>query len=486
MSWEDLVTTALLGTTRRPLEESGVDEQVRALLPVGDPPAQLLDAAALTAVRRRAGARLLRADAQFPEPAAPEPRRTTPPAATRTLQSSLRSRDTELLLEFLALAGERGLVVAPEALPALLDAGVGNRAVADAAAGVLGTRGRWLAAQRDTWVPQAARSGTGRAEEWEFATLPDRVEILRALRRDAPDHSRELLRRSWSTSTPDERERFTAELATGLAPADEDLLELALADRRRGTRDHAAALLARLPTSGYARRTLDRVAACVRWEQHRFVVEPPLSCDEPGVELRSEGVRAHRLRQLVAATPLGHWTALVGGTPADVLAVPVGDGWRATLVEAWTEAAVRQADPTWAAALVPTAGRAVRGDLLTVLDPPTRARVVGDLLARRPADAALATAVLRDCPAPWAPELGTAALADTVTRSWPASAGIGARERFDVLAHRLPPAQAPLLRECAVSAGWSDAARAFALRALDVLESRRSFHAALHEELEHP
>ncbi|MDX2598378.1 hypothetical protein PV343_39985, partial [Streptomyces sp. WI03-4A] len=45
--WEDLVTTALLGTDRRP----------PAVAPGGQAPAALLDAAAVATVRRRAGLR---------------------------------------------------------------------------------------------------------------------------------------------------------------------------------------------------------------------------------------------------------------------------------------------------------------------------------------------------------------------------------------------------------------------------------------------
>jgi hypothetical protein len=344
------------------------------------------------------------------------------------------------------------------------------------------------------WRPQGSRSGTGRNEEWEFANLADRLEILRALRREDPARSRELLRESWSGATADERETFTDELAHGLGAGDEDLLERALADRRRATRDRAAALLARLPGSGYSRRMVDRVRTCVRRERGGFHVVPPTDCDEgmtrdaivagahPGVEVRSEGVRAHWLRQLVAATPLRYWTDLVDGSPEDVLRTPVGDGWRATLLEAWSEAAVRQADPHWAAALLPTAGKQVRPELLSVLDPTTRSRLVAGLLARKPADAAVATALLRDCAAPWTPELATAALADTVSRSWPASAGIGLRERFDLLAHRLPPGQSGPLQQFLVIPGLSDAARATAVRALELLELRRNLHAELQEE----
>ncbi|MER5602841.1 hypothetical protein ABT085_38050, partial [Streptomyces sp. NPDC002265] len=63
-SWEDLVTTALLGTDRRTPALS---------VPGRAAPAALLDAAAVQTVRRRAGLRPARA-AGRPQPAPADPR----------------------------------------------------------------------------------------------------------------------------------------------------------------------------------------------------------------------------------------------------------------------------------------------------------------------------------------------------------------------------------------------------------------------------
>ncbi len=65
LPWEELVTSALLGTDRRPPAPRGG--------PVpADAPAALLDAAALHTVRRRAGLLPAVPEAR-PEPAAPDP-----------------------------------------------------------------------------------------------------------------------------------------------------------------------------------------------------------------------------------------------------------------------------------------------------------------------------------------------------------------------------------------------------------------------------
>ena len=126
--WEELVTSALLGTDRRvPARFAG--------LPAGDLPGALLDAAALHTVRRRAGLRPGPA-APPPEPAPEDHRLPLPGAARRRLDQLLAGRTapspagrrgaapdlTELLPQWLALANERGYQAPAAALPALLDA----------------------------------------------------------------------------------------------------------------------------------------------------------------------------------------------------------------------------------------------------------------------------------------------------------------------------------------------------------------------------
>ncbi|MGW3006107.1 DUF5691 domain-containing protein, partial [Streptomyces sp. NPDC001155] len=80
-SWEDLVTTALLGTDRRPATYGGSGREA---------PLALLDEVAMATVRRRAGLRPARA-ARRPEPAPEDPRPALPAAATRRT-SPRRSR----------------------------------------------------------------------------------------------------------------------------------------------------------------------------------------------------------------------------------------------------------------------------------------------------------------------------------------------------------------------------------------------------------
>ncbi|MGI4895161.1 MAG: DUF5691 domain-containing protein, partial [Janthinobacterium lividum] len=409
MSWDDLVTSALLGTDRRPPALVGLPAEVRALLPGGDEvegvaadeAARLLTAAALATAYRRAGALRTVPLTPPPAPAAPETRPVLGSAAAASLLSLLAGREFELAVELLRLAAGRGLVLAPAVLPAVLDAGSGDRTLADAASPVLGTRGRWLARARTSWIPQAARA-TGDDDCFEHGSLAERVDFVRGLRRRDPAAARDLVARDWSQFSADEREQFIATFADHLDTADEELLDRALAERRYSTRDTAVHLLARLPDSGYSRRALQRARDCVQvivdpLRGSRFEVTPPLDCDErmvhDGIAVlgahenpRTEGVRAHWLRQVVAATPLRYWGGLVTGTAQDVLAVKVTGGWGPTLLEGWAVAAARQRDPAWARALLPHRLVTGRAELLDVLEAGQQADVVSALLRDVPAN----------------------------------------------------------------------------------------------------
>ena len=82
--WEELVTSALLGTDRRP-------PPTDLMTPGKDAPAALLDAAALHTVRRRAGL-LPAAAAVRPEPAPHDARPELPAAARHRLTQLLADR----------------------------------------------------------------------------------------------------------------------------------------------------------------------------------------------------------------------------------------------------------------------------------------------------------------------------------------------------------------------------------------------------------
>ncbi|MFD7707675.1 DUF5691 domain-containing protein [Streptomyces sp. NPDC059786] len=481
-SWEDLVTSALLGTDRR--TPSGWDPRREA-------PVALLDAAAVETVRRRAGLRPARAAAR-PEPAAADPRPPLPPAAARRLSMLLADRPgsgsggrrgsapdlMELLPQWLALANSRGFAPPPQLLPALLDAARGRTDLRPAALTFAGPRALWLARLRQDWrfALRAAPGGGAALPDlddrermtrlWQEGLFAERVALLAAVRVRQPATARELLSTTWATERAEDRLMFLDSLRTGLDAADEPFLEQALTDRSRNVRSTAAELLSALPGSALAGRMAARAGSCVALDRTRsepaIVVEAPHECDaemeRDGVVPKAPAGRGERswwLGQLVEAAPLGTWSRVLGGrTPEEAVALPVTDDWQGELHAAWCRAAVRQRDPAWSRALLgspsaPEAGGpgavslAERAKLLTTLGAAERAEWVARFIATHGLSEAFQ--LLGVCAVLWSEPLGRAVVdalniaRDAGSYPWSFSGVMGLAERC------LDPAEAARL-----------------------------------------
>ncbi|MGK5548977.1 DUF5691 domain-containing protein, partial [Streptomyces sp. URMC 127] len=404
-TWNELVTAALLGTARRTPPVAPRNEQT--------PAAALLDAAAVETVRRRAGARPAPARAR-PEPAPEDARPPLPPAARRRLAQLLADRTgggrrnaapdlTELLPQWLAAANRHGYQAPPALLPALLDAARARTDLRPEALVLGGPGARWLAGLNPQWKyalrtgPATAPTTAGPAptdtRTWEEGLFAERTAFLASLRRSDPAAARELLAQAWETERAEDRLMFLDVLREGLSPADEPFLERALSDRSRNVRATAAELLSALPGSALAARMAERARSCValdrtgEGEGPHITVEAPHECDKEmerdGVAAKPPSGRGERswwLAQIVEAAPLTTWRERFGGrSPAEIVALPVTDGWQPELHAAWCRAAVRQRDAEWARALLGPASEPPAAEGSSWLDP-------AKLLTALPAD----------------------------------------------------------------------------------------------------
>ncbi|MFF7977951.1 DUF5691 domain-containing protein [Streptomyces sp. NPDC007901] len=483
-AWEELVTTALLGTDRRPPATGG---------PGREAPPALLDEAAMATVRRRAGLRPATAPAaRRPEPAPADPRPALPAAAARRLAMLLSDRPgtgtggrrgtspdlMELLPQWLAAANAHGFAAPPQTLPALLDAARGRTDLRSAALAFAGPRALWLARLNQDWrfaLRAAPGDGTALPDPedaeatgrlWQEGLFAERVALLAALRARTPGAARELLAGTWATERAEDRLMFLDSLRTGLAAGDEPFLEQALSDRSRNVRTTAAELLSALPGSALAGRMAVRASACVAVDHTGngpvIAVEAPPECDagmeRDGVVAKpptGRGERSWWLGQLVEAAPLTTWPARLGGrTPREIVALPVADGWQGELHAAWCRAAVRQRDAEWARALLgvpaaPEAGGpgavslAERAKLLGTLAGGVRADWVAGFIAAHGLSEAFQ--LLGVCAVPWSAPLGRAVVdaldiaRDAGSYPWSFSGVMGLAERC------LDPAEASRL-----------------------------------------
>ncbi|MEV4948176.1 DUF5691 domain-containing protein [Streptomyces sp. NPDC053755] len=490
-AWEELVTSALLGTDRRPPASSATARTGRTAAADGDAPVALLDAAAVHTVRRRAGLRPGPA-APAPAPAPEDPRRPLPEAARHRLARLLADRAApapsggrrgaapdlaELLPQWLAAANERGFAAPASSLPALLDAARARTDLRPQALALAGPRGLWLARLNPEWkfalrgtsgsaALPGARNPREVAKLWSEGLFAERVALLGALRAENPAAALSLLASTWQAERAEDRLMFLDSLRAGLSGADEEFLEAALSDRSRNVRSTAAELLSALPESALAGRMARRAASCVSLDRtegaETIVVEAPHECDDG---MRRDGLaptpptgrgeRSWWLGQLVEAAPLACWPARFGGRlPEEIVALPVTDDWRNELHAAWCRAAVRQRDAAWSRALLGppsappatgpgTSSLAERAQLLSTLPEEERARWVASFIAAHGLSEAFQ--LLGVCEVPWAEPLGGAVVdALDIAREagsypWSFSGVMGLAERC------LSPAAAPQL-----------------------------------------
>ncbi|MFJ3581543.1 DUF5691 domain-containing protein [Streptomyces sp. NPDC090127] len=475
-AWEELVTSALLGTDRRPpalTPSSGAGP--------GSAPVALLDAAALHTVRRRAGLRPGPA-ATAPERAPDDPRRPLPEAARSRLGQLLAGRAApapsggrrgaapdlaELLPQWLAAANDHGYRAPASALPALLDAARARTDLRPQALTLAGPRGLWLARLNPDWRFALRGAGSGAAlpdpgdDEavkalWDEGLFAERVALLTAVRTEDPAAALALLRSTWASERAEDRLMFLDSLRAGLSCADEEFLEEALSDRSRNVRSTAAELLCALPGSALADRMAERAASCVSLDRTEggatIVVEAPHECDagmqRDGVVATpptGRGERSWWLGRLVDSAPLSCWLARFGGrSPEEIVALPVADDWEAELHAAWCRAAVRQRDAPWSRALLGspaappatgpgTSSLAERAQLLSTLPDEERARWVASFIAAHGLSEAFQ--LLGVCTVPWSEPLGGAVIdaldiaRDAGSYPWSFSGVMGLAER---------------------------------------------------------
>lgn len=363
-----LLAAAMIGTERQPLAWPAAADPVGALLAdatatAPEPAIGLLRCAAAIAVCSQAGARGTPAQ-PLPEPAAAESRPPLSDAIALTaLDGALRDGPLRLQHELLLQLGTAGLRLPPPLLPAALDQGRRHAVLRPALTAVLGERGRWLAAQNEPWRYALGAAETGSAEaRWSDGSLEQRRALLADERRRDPAAARERLQAALPELPARERAELVAELAEGLSPADEALLDGLCADRSREVRAAALGLLQRLPASAHAARARTRLSPLLtRKDSVTWQIEPPT---EAGADWAADGVEAARpkheslgerawwLYQLARQVPPAWWSAHTGLDAPALLAWARRTDWAEGLLRAWLDALRLAPEAAWCDALL--------------------------------------------------------------------------------------------------------------------------------------
>ena len=241
LSYDDLVTAATVGLTRRPLAVTGLCGPAagyESVLNADGPAAALLDAAALLAVVRRAGVQP-RHGVTVPAPSA-----DFAPALLDFAVAALRRlcwyqvygrwywssspEDVRLLADLLSAAADAGYVAMGQLLTDLLDASINHPVPGPAVTGVLGARGRLLVRYWPGWQDMLAAADSADPEDWRTGSPAERLAYLTDLRDGDPGAARDLLAAAWVQEHGRDRAWFLAAFSHGLSLADEGFLELLL------------------------------------------------------------------------------------------------------------------------------------------------------------------------------------------------------------------------------------------------------------------
>jgi len=266
-----------------------------------------------------------------------------------------------LLPEFLQLTAERGYIVPPETLPALL--GLGKNELRKLVLPVIGERRRWLAAHNPAW---AYALGRAPLEAWENGVRAERIAALEQIRATEPGKAREWLQSSWEQDSPEDRAAFLATFSVGLSMDDEPFLETCLDDKRKEVRDAARGLLMRLENSRFVGRMWARVKPLVRMKS-KFLDGDALDVSLPegldaaarrdglgGALLRKKmGEKANVLAQMLAYTPPTLWSKEFNCPPEKLAGLAMRSEWKEPLLLGWQLAAVAAVDVAWAEAIAP-------------------------------------------------------------------------------------------------------------------------------------
>ncbi len=498
--WNDLVTTAMLGTERRTFALPAVGGALGDWLGRIDPAdgeGALLSMAAVVALARQAG----RLPAQLAESSAPACDENDlplcPERAVQHLVALLGGGQRGLLPEWLAQLARRGRRVPAAQLPALLDLGRTQPDLRAAILPALGKRGVWLAAQNPDWgyassefsvlsfesMSEQLRTQTssGHLELrtlWETGTRAARAALLIDARKHAPELARELLKLTWATEKADDRSAFISTFEYNLSMADEPLLESILDDRSKDVRRAAAALLVRLPESRLVQRMTARARPLLslsaneksrllglrQGQSARLVVAPPADCDDtmlrdgiephPPAHRQKLGEKGWLLIQVLGAVPPSTWSQQWQLAPAELLKAVARSEWKHAVIEGWRAAALSTRDAEWAAALL--AADLSAADLIDAL-PPARQEAL--LLATLRADCTPlhkhpVLDLLRKTRHTWSAELTRAVLraVHRHMRKWKDTYDYQLRGALtDEFARRMPPALLP-----EIAGGWPE------------------------------
>ncbi len=254
--WSELVSTALVGTDRRPVPQipsiagspsvTGIADNAGQGPGPGrhsqDPALILLSQAAQAGLAWRIGRPPERFEGTLPDPAPVDPRPPLPEAAAHRLRTILDSYP-KYLPEWLSAVRAAGYRLPAAFLPQLLDLGRTNMLIRVDLAAVLGEPGRWLVTAGGNWkyLLREARARL-RPEDWQSTDPDRRIAYVAGLYLTDADAARRLIRETWAGERAPVKLGLLALLSRYPDPADLSFVQALIRDSSKQVRDEATLL----------------------------------------------------------------------------------------------------------------------------------------------------------------------------------------------------------------------------------------------------
>ncbi len=369
--WQEIITTALVGTEKQTLSLTINDNQLGKLLnklnsqlAVNDKAGVLLSAVAAISLYKRSGNLSLKANLIKNLTSIEACEITDLPycnsRASEYLAWMLKGEHREILREWLTKVKLTGKRVPEKYLPDLLDLGKKESKLQDFILPVLGKRGRWLAKQNPDWTYALEVNSE---ESWVNGNSQERRLFLKKLRSEDPHQARELIQETFSKENAADRSSFLQTLEIGLSKEDEEFLEKALGDRSKEVKRTAANLLSKLPESKLCQRMIARVQPLLQLQGETINITLPEVCDaemmRDGIEsMNSPGNLSDKswwLMQMLGAVPLNiwqeNWQIKINNLKLLIMAACNSD-FSDSLLGGWVLAVQRFRDENWAEALL--------------------------------------------------------------------------------------------------------------------------------------
>ncbi|HEX8022532.1 DUF5691 domain-containing protein [Mucilaginibacter sp.] len=256
-AWESIINTAMLGTDKPAPVIADLPEEVAIIANAIDSTATLdkeeryLQKAAVIYNYRQSGFVPFQKNDLTVNKADEETKPYCPDVADAVLNEILAEDNDPLLKLWLQQCSERGQLLLPGVLPAIMDKSKGNNTLSPLVIECSGSRGAWLSKLNPKWDFFVNQTDE---EIWQTGTPTQRIELLKKIRKSTPDKAREWLQQTWAQENAANKLELLKTLLVNRSPADLPFLESLLTEKGQKVKDEAINLLKQIPGSSIVKQ----------------------------------------------------------------------------------------------------------------------------------------------------------------------------------------------------------------------------------------